>query len=49
MAISGGSATLTRTLEGPHPPPPAAFATDEFVLTLVDPALIAQEVPRVLL
>lgn len=36
MAVSGSSAILTLTFEGPHPSPPAAFATDEFVLTLVD-------------
>lgn len=49
MAISGGSATMTLTFAGPHPSPPTAFATDEFVLTLVDLVLIAQETPRVLL
>jgi hypothetical protein len=49
MAASGSSAILTLTFEGPHPSPPAAFAMDEFVLTLVDLALIAQETPRVLL
>jgi hypothetical protein len=49
IAISRASAILTLTFEGPHPSPPAAFATDEFVLTLVDLALIAQETPRVLL
>jgi hypothetical protein len=49
MAVSGSSAILTLTFEGPHPCPPPAFATDEFVLTFVDLALIAQETPRVLL